>query len=43
MVFKFVTGFVLGIVVANVGFSGISRILDKGVNEITTQTKELAK
>jgi len=42
-VFKFVTGFVLGVVVASVGFSGISRILDKGVNEIQTQSKELAK
>jgi hypothetical protein len=43
IVFKFVAGFVLGVVIASVGYSGISRILDKGVNEIQTQSKELAK
>ena len=33
-----VIGFVLGIVVATVGFSGIARILDHGINK----TKEIA-
>lgn len=31
-------GFILGIVVATVGFSGIARMLDNGVNK----TKEIA-
>jgi hypothetical protein len=40
---KFIVGFVLGIVVASVGFSGIARIADKGVQQIQTQSKELAQ
>jgi hypothetical protein len=40
---KFVVGFVAGIVVASVGFSGIARIADKGVQQIQTQSKELAQ
>lgn len=38
-----VIGFVLGLVVATVGFSGVARIFDKGVEEIKIQSKELAK
>lgn len=40
---RFLIGFVLGVVVATVGFSGITRILDRGVTEIQNQSKELAK
>jgi hypothetical protein len=40
---KFVVGFVAGIVVASAGFSGIARIADKGVQQIQTQSKELAQ
>ena len=40
---KFLLGFVLGIVIATVGFSGVTRMLDKGVTEIQNQSKELAK
>ena len=40
---KFILGFVLGIIVATVGFGGVARILDRGVTEIQTQSKELAK
>ena len=40
---KFLAGFVLGIVVAAVGFSGIARIADKGVQTIQQQSKELAQ
>jgi len=40
---KLVIGFVLGLVVASVGFGGIARILDKGVQTIQTQSKELAQ
>ena len=36
-------GFVLGLVVAAVGFSGIARIIDKGVSAIQTQSRELAQ
>ena len=38
-----VIGFVLGLVVASVGFSGIARIMDRGVQTIQTQSKELAQ
>ena len=40
---KFILGFVLGLVVAAVGFSGVARIFDKGVQTIQTQSKELAQ
>jgi hypothetical protein len=40
---KFIAGFVVGIVIASVGFSGIARIADKGVQTIQTQSKELAQ
>jgi hypothetical protein len=40
---KFIAGFVIGIVIASVGFSGIARIADKGVQTIQTQSKELAQ
>ena len=40
---RFVVGFVLGVVVASVGFSGIARMLDRGVQTIQTQSQELAK
>ncbi len=36
-------GFVLGLVVATVGFSGVARLLDRGVETIKTQSQELAK
>lgn len=36
-------GFVLGIVVATVGFGGVARILDKGVSTVKSQSQELAK
>ena len=40
---KLLIGFVLGLVVASVGFGGIARMLDKGVQQIQTQSKELAQ
>ena len=36
-------GFVLGIVVATVGFGGIARIMDNGVNAVKSHSKELAQ
>ena len=38
-----IIGFVLGLVVATVGFSGVARLLDRGVETIKTQSQELAK
>ena len=38
-----IIGFVLGLVVATVGFSGVARLLDKGVETIKTQSQELAR
>jgi hypothetical protein len=40
---KFITGFVLGLVVASVGFAGIARMLDRGVDTIQQTSKELAQ
>jgi capsular polysaccharide biosynthesis protein len=38
-----IIGFVLGIVVATVGFSGVARILDNGIGAVKTHSKELAQ
>jgi hypothetical protein len=40
---KIIIGFVLGVVVASVGFSGIARMLDRGVQSIQTQSTDLAQ
>ena len=40
---KFIAGFVLGIIVAAVGFGGIARMLDKGIETVKTQSQEMAK
>ena len=40
---SFIIGTVFGIVVATVGFSGIARLLDRGVDTVKTQTQDLAK
>jgi hypothetical protein len=40
---RFVVGFVVGLVVATVGFSGVARILDKSIDTVKTQSKELAQ
>jgi hypothetical protein len=39
----FVVGFVVGLIVATVGFSGVARILDHGVETIKSTSQELAK
>jgi capsular polysaccharide biosynthesis protein len=36
-------GFVLGLVVATVGFSGLARMFDKGIDSVKQQSKELAQ
>ena len=40
---KFVAGFVLGVVVTSVGFSGIARMLDRGVQTIQETSRDLAQ
>lgn len=39
----FIAGTVFGLVLATVGFSGMARMLDKGVDTIKTQSQEMAK
>jgi hypothetical protein len=39
----FLIGFVLGLVVATVGFGGVARILDHGIDTVKTQSKNLAQ
>lgn len=36
-------GFILGLVVATVGFGGVARILDHGVASVKSHSQELAK
>jgi hypothetical protein len=36
-------GFILGIVVATVGFSGIAKMADNGVNKVKEVTQEQVK
>ena len=40
---QFIVGVVVGIVIATAGFSGVARMLDKGVEAVKTQTQELSK
>ena len=40
---KLLVGFVLGIVVSTVGFSGIAKIADNGVEKVKQVTVEQAK
>ena len=39
----FIFGTVFGLILATVGFSGIARMLDKGVDTVKTQSTEMAK
>lgn len=39
----FVTGVIFGIVLSTVGFSGIAKILDKGVETIKSNSQEYSK
>lgn len=39
----FIVGTIFGLTLATVGFTGIARIFDKGVETIKTQSQELAK
>ena len=39
----YLIAFILGLVVATVGFGGVARILDKGIDTVKTHSTELAK
>lgn len=39
----FIIGTVFGLILATVGFSGLAKILDRGVDTVKTQSQELAK
>ncbi len=39
----FALGTVFGIILATVGFSGIARILDTGIEKVKTHSQELSK
>jgi hypothetical protein len=40
---KFLVGFILGIVVATIGFSGVARLLDNGVSKVKEVATEKAQ
>lgn len=40
---NFIIGTVFGLILASVGFTGIARIFDKGVQTIQQTSKELAQ
>jgi len=40
---KLIIGFILGLVVSAVGFSGIARMFDNGVAKVQEVSKEVAK
>lgn len=39
----FIAGTIFGIAICTVGFSGMARMLDNGVNKVQEVTKEAAK
>jgi len=40
---KFIIGFILGIVVSTIGFSGLARMADRGVDQLKQTSQEVAK
>jgi hypothetical protein len=40
---SFILGAIFGLILATVGFSGIARMLDHGVEKVKSESKELAK
>jgi hypothetical protein len=39
----FIAGTIFGLVLATVGFNGIAKMLDRGVDTVKSQSQELAK
>jgi capsular polysaccharide biosynthesis protein len=40
---NFILGIIVGIVISVVGFSGIAKLLDKGINKIKEVSVEISK
>lgn len=40
---SFILGTIFGLVLATVGFSGIAKMLDRGIETVKTQSQELSK
>lgn len=40
---KLIIGFVLGVVVSTIGFSGLARVADRGVEHLKETSQEVAK
>lgn len=40
---NFIAGTIFGIVICTIGFSGIARLFDKGVNKVQEVAKEASK
>lgn len=40
---KFIIGVIVGIVIGSVGFTGVARLLDRGVSAVQEQAQDLAK
>jgi len=40
---KFIVGFVLGVVVSSIGFTGLARVADRGVEHLKETSQEVAK
>ena len=40
---KFIVGFICGIVVASIGFSGVARLMDSGVQVVKEKSQELSR
>jgi len=40
---KFLVGFLFGVVVATIGFTGVARLLDSGVDVVKEKSQELAR
>lgn len=40
---KLIVGFVIGIVVSTIGFTGLARVADRGVEHLKETSQEVAK
>ena len=40
---KIAIGFVLGVIVATIGFGGVARLLDRGVETVKTQAQQFSQ
>jgi len=40
---KLIIAFVVGIIVGSIGFSGVTRLLDRGVETVRSQVQEMSE